>query len=177
MRKRGKTSSGRGRAVVIVGAAAAAVAAAVFLWPGAEATPPSRCQQLVTICTSRGGDCRKLLALEELLTTDSSAARDALAEIADSGDDRVAAMAIGALGRGDQSGARDKIEAVFEDTDRSDAVRAAALSAHCRLKAADGDSWSDCGGYVRSTAGRNQRLRDAWASVKAKYWPEEADGE
>lgn len=175
MRDSGR-SPARGRSRWLVLAFAAAATLVWGVWPRAEATP-SRVEQLQTICSAPGGDCRRLLAFEELASINTRSSRDALNDLAGASDDRVAVMAIGTLGRRDQSGARTKIQDVYEDTNRSDGVRAAALAAYCRLQAADGKEWADCKSWVKQKAGTNQQLRDAYAALKAKFWAEEADND
>jgi hypothetical protein len=175
MRQNGKRSAGLGRGLVLLTTAAVAVVA-VGLWPDAAATP-SRSQVLTTICTSPGGECKKLLAIEELCSIDTSVSRDALSGLADGADERVAVMAIGALCRRDFSGARAKVMQIFGDTNRSEFTRMAAMTAYCCVQYRDGKTWTQIKRYVKDTAGTNTRLRAQWADLKSKFWSTEADND
>jgi hypothetical protein len=171
-RTRGK---GRSKLGLLV-AAGALGAAAMLVWPRAEATP-TRTEALEALCSGTAAPTQKLIALEELGTIDTSASRDALKRLADCEDERTAMMALGALSRLRFSGALTKIEAVYEDTDRSDVVRAAALTAYCTVKSGESRSWGNIKRYVKDTAGRNTQLRATHDALKTHFWAEEADDE
>ena len=175
MRKERDRSRGAGRNVVLAAAALGALVAAGF-WPRAEATP-TRAQHLDAVLRSPAGEYRQCQAIEELRKIDSTGARDALKDLADSTDDRTAALAIRALARANFSGARTKIEGIYEDTSRSDLVRGVALAVWCTNRADAGKSWSDVKQWVKSKAGSNQVLRSQYAASKAMYWASEVDSE
>lgn len=176
MRERGNRSAGRGRGWV-VGVAAGAlalVAAGVFLWPAAEATP-ARIAKLEKICTSLGQPGRKAMAVDELRRLDSTAARARVVALADSADEKVAHLAISALGRTDGSAAANKLKAIYESTGRSAAMRAAALSAFCAREKRAGRTWANNRSWVRQHAGSNSRLTAQADALKAKLWAGESD--
>jgi hypothetical protein len=151
--------------------AATAVATLVVggLWPSAEATP-SRARQLETLLTSAAGASRKAVAVEDLRKLDSTEARAKLAALADSKDERLALLAIRALGRSSASGAQCKVEQVFEDAKRSVLVREVALGAWCVRQAKENRAWADCEAWVKEKAGGDQKLKDMAAALKSKLW-------
>jgi hypothetical protein len=156
-----------------------AVAAAALLlgtWPRAEATP-TRVESLTAELESPAGEYRKAMKIEELRTIDSSAARTALSGLADSADDRLAMLAIRALGRNATSSATSKVAGIYEDTSRSDLVRATALAVWCQIKADAGRTWADGKTWVKSTAGTDTALRAQYAACKARHWPNEVDND
>ena len=81
------------------------------------------------------------------------------------------------MSRKDPPGARRSLEEVYENTTRSDLVRMAAMCALCRLASLDGKSWSEVKGYVKRTAGTNERLRKQAAELKTKFWANEKETE
>ncbi len=175
MRKSGKRSTGAGRGIVLV-ASAIAVLVGAGLWPEAQATP-SRVDTLAAVLTSPVGPSRRAIEIEALRTIDSTAARNKLKDLADSGDERLALLAIRALGRCSWSGAKSKVAEIYEDTGRSDAVRSTALAVWCRMEAARGRSWSDGKSWVKNHAGTNQQLRSQYAASKSRHWANEVDND
>ncbi len=175
MRERGRRASGRGRGFVIAATAAAFLIGA-GLWPEAEATP-SRVDTLAAVLTSPVGATRKAIEIEALREIDSTSARNKLKDLADSGDERLALLAIRALGRCSWSGAKTKVAEIYEDTGRSDAVRSTALAVWCRMEAARGRSWADGKSWVKTHAGTNQQLRAQYAASKSRHWASEVDND
>jgi hypothetical protein len=175
MRESGRSPvRGRGRWVLLVAVAAASLV--VGTWPAAEATP-TRVEALTSELESPAGEYRKAMKIEELRTIDSSTARTALAGLADSTDERLAMLAIRALGRNATSSATSKVADIYADTGRSDLVRATALAVWCQIKADAGRSWSDIKSWVKSTAGTDSALRGQYAACKARHWPNEVDND
>jgi hypothetical protein len=146
------------------------------IWPAAEATP-TRVESLTAELESPAGEYRKAMKIEELRTIDSTAARTALANLADSADDRLAMLAIRALGRNATSSAKSKVAGIYEDTDRSDLVRATALAVWCQIQADASRTWADGKTWVKTTAGTNSRMRSQYAACKARHWPNEVDND
>ena len=175
MRRSGRSRASAGRKAVLAVLAVGVVAVAGF-WPAAEATT-SRAQQLDALLRAPGGESRKAQAIEELRKIDSTAARDELKDLADCTDDRVAMLALRALGRANFSGARTKIAGVYEDETRSDVVRATALAVWCQLQKDAGRSWANGKVWVRSYAGTNSLLCEQYAATKTRLWANEADSE
>jgi hypothetical protein len=107
---------------------------------------------------ARSGICgtRRLAALEKLRTMESADAGKALAALAASNDDALAG----------HSGAEDAVEDVLEDTGRSDAARAAALTVWCERRSKAGDDWGDVEDYVEEKSGENAALLAAASAVK-----------
>jgi hypothetical protein len=173
MRKDGKRSAGIGRWAVLAGAALAVVGVAGF-WPSAEATP-TRVETLSAELNSPAGEYRKAMLIDELRQIDSSAAREALCELADSTDDRLAMLALRALGREGSSGSKIKVAAVYENTSRSPLVRATAQAVWCQMAADGGRSWATGKAWVKQHAGSNSLLCDQYAASKARHWAEESD--
>jgi len=166
----------RGRGRLIAAAVAAGAMLLVGYWPAAEATT-SRAQQLDALLRAPGGESRKAQAIEELRKIDSTVARDELKDLADCTDDRVAMLALRALGRANFSGAKTKIAGVYEDETRSDVVRATALAVWCQLQKDAGRSWANGKVWVRSHAGTNSLLCEQYAATKARLWANEADND
>ena len=122
-------------------------------------------------CRTRGSAASKAIAADALRRRGSSDARTALDELAASADDRVAAAAIVAIGRGDASGARGKLKAIFESSGRSARVRSAAFSAWARLEAKDGATWSAISGYGRRHASEGSPLEESVLAVENALFP------
>lgn len=175
MRKSGKRSAGHGRGWLLA-ASAVAVLVVGGLWPEAQATT-SRVDALAAVLASPVGPSRKAIEVEALRAIDSTAARNKLKDLADSGDERLALLAIRALGRSSWSGAKTKIAEIYEDTGRSDVVRSTALAVWCRMQAAGGRSWADGKSWVKTHAGTNQHLRDQYAASKSRHWANEVDND
>lgn len=161
---------------LIAASGAVGVLVVASFWPVAEATP-TRVEALTAELESPAGEYRKAMKVEELRTIDSSAARTALSNLADSDDDRLAMLAIRALGRSGTSGAISKVAGVYADTNRSELVRATALAVWCQKKADAGRSWADIKSWVKSTAGTNARMGAQYAACKARHWPNEVDND
>ncbi len=166
---------GRSRWLVLAGATLGVLVVTGF-WPSAEATP-TRVESLTAELESPAGDYRKAMRIEELRTIDSSAARTALSGLADSADDRLAMLAIRALGRNATSSAITKVAGIYADTGRSRVVRSTALAVWCQIQASAGRSWANGKSWVKSNAGNDQALQDAYAACKAKLWPNEVDND
>jgi hypothetical protein len=175
MRKSGKRSAGYGRGLLLA-ASAVGVLVVGGLWPDAAATP-SRVDTLAAVLTSPVGPSRKAIEIEELRTIDSTSARNKLKDLADSGDERLALLAIRALGRCSWSGAKSKIAEIYEDTSRSDVVRATALAVWCQMESTAGRSWANGKSWVKNHAATNQRLRDQYAASKSRHWASEVDND
>ena len=147
----------RGPATAMCAVAGVVLALCVlFVGPDHEAQARSqRVKDLVALCNSGVGVNRKSMAMDELCDLDTSEAREALEELADSADDKTATLALAAIGRENYSGAKTKLEAVFESSRRSDVARCAALGAICRLEEAADKDWSDIESYVDGHCGTN----------------------
>jgi hypothetical protein len=175
MREQALSSPRRRRAILLV-SGAASIAVLVATFGRVEATAPSRAEVLQTILESPAAYNRKLMAIEELrqLTTTNDA-RQRLETLADSSDDTVARMAISAIGRASYTGARTKLDGIYVDTARSDAARGAALAIVCSKESRAGSSWSSVRNWVRANAGTNTNLSSLADSLKARFWPNEAE--
>lgn len=168
MRKNGKRSAGAGRAVLIGATAVAFIGAAAF-WPAAEATP-TRVETLSAELNSPAGEYRKAMLMDELRKIDSSAARTALGTLADAADDRLAMLALRALGREGSTGSKTKLASVYEDTNRSDLVRATALAVWCKEASDAGSTWASAKTWVKQHAGTNSLLCAQYKASKARHW-------
>ena len=145
--KNGRKDPGAMRRWWVVATTAAGAVVLAGFWPAAEATP-TQVESLTAELESPAGEYRKAMKIEELRTIDSSAARAALSNLADSADDRLAMLAIRALGRSATSSAISKVAGTYADTGRSDLVRATALAVWCQKKSDAGQSWSDIKTWV-----------------------------
>jgi hypothetical protein len=174
--RNGRKDAGAVRRRWLVAAAGAGAIVMAGFWPSAEATP-TRVEALTAELESPAGEYRKAMKIEELRTIDSSAARTALAGLADSADDRLAMLAIRALGRNATSSAKSTVAGIYEDTDRSDLVRATALAVWCQIQADAGRTWADGKSWVKSIAGTNSRMCSQYAACKARHWPNEVDND
>jgi hypothetical protein len=143
-------------------------------WPKAEATP-SRAQQIEVLVRSPITDNRRRALIDELSLIDSTDARTRLKNLADSKDDKTAALAIATLCRRGTSGGEDKVKSVLEDTNRSRLARGMALAAYCEMKKRGGFSWSQIKTYVTQQAGSDPVLAGQWAASKAKLFAQESD--
>lgn len=112
------------------------------------------------------GGVRRAKAIDDLRKLDSIDSRKALASLAANANDELAAQAMFAIGRGGSSGERQTLEAILEDTKRSDGARAVALTAWCALKERSGAKWDDVKDYVDSKCANNAALTDTAAVVK-----------
>lgn len=175
MRRSAKRSAGIGRGTLLA-ASAVAVLVVGGLWPEAEATT-SRVDALAAVLASPVGPSRKAIEIEELRTIDSTSARNKLKDLADSGDERLALLAIRTLGRCSWSGAETKVAEIYEDTGRSDLVRSTALAVWCRMEATAGRTWANGKSWVKTHAGTNQHLRDQYAASKSRHWASEVDND
>ena len=145
--------------------------AAVILGPAGDATAEQdEVSALVALCNSPIGYHRKAMAIDTLLAMDSGSGRSAIADLAGSSDDRVAVLALAAMGRGDYSGARSTLLTCLADGDRSDIARTAALTAWCRLRKDDQASWASVNSAVSEAVSGNDRLTAALAAVQSKLW-------
>jgi len=138
MRGAKEGSSGRVRNAVLTAMAVSAVLTFCF-WPKAEATS-SAAAQLEAVAKSPIGDNRRRAVIDELAKLDSSESRDKVKDLADSPNDRIAVLALGAMCRTRFQGAEDKVKSVFEDTHRSPLLRGMALAAYCEMKKHGGAS-------------------------------------
>ncbi len=146
---------------------------AVALSATAHSGPSNeRVTRLRTICESPIGVSRRAALMEELLGIGTGASRSALTAMAASKDDKLAAMAIATIGRGDYSGARAKLKIIYEDTKRTDGVRCAALAAWCRAEKSDSKKWKDVSSYVNAKAGTNQRLQGMALAIRGGLFGE-----
>ena len=112
------------------------------------------------------GGLRRAKAIDDLRALDSTDSRKALAALAGSADDQLAALAMFAIARGGSSGERKTLEGIIEDGKRSDGVRSVALTAWCALKEKGGASWDDMKEYVDAKCDKNAALADTAAVVK-----------
>jgi len=175
MQKSGRRSAGIGRNAVVAAFAVGVLIVAGF-WPSADATP-SQAGKLDALIRSPIGDNRRRAAIDQLSKLDSDEARTKLKALADSPDDRVAVLAIGALCRADFSGAEAQVKSVFEDAHRSDLARGMALVAYCEARKKHGSSWTNIKSYVKQKAGNDRVLKDQYAASKAKLWASEVDND
>lgn len=175
MRECGRRSAGRSRHWFLSAVAIAAVGAFCF-WPVAHADP-TEADQIVALLRSPAGEYRKEMAIDRLSKIDSDGARQALLDLADSTNERLALLALRTLCRVDSPAARNKVKAVFENTQRTNVVRAIAMTAYLRSQQGQGSTWTDVKGYVKQHAGSNQMLVGQYAAVKAKYWAQEVDND
>jgi hypothetical protein len=173
MRGESSRSAGRGRHGLMAALALASVLAFCF-WPKAEATP-SRAQKIEQLVNSPMSENRRRALIDELSLIDSADARTRLKNLADSKDDKTAALALATLCRRGISGGEDKMKSVFEDTRRSDLARGMALAAYCELKKKSGSSWAQIKSYVKQKAGNDQLLKDQLKASKAHLWASEVD--
>lgn len=121
---------------------------------------------LQRLAESTGG-VRRAKAIDDLVKLDSADSRKALATLAGSSNEELAALAMFALGRSGTTGDRQALEGVIEDTKRSDNARAVALTAWCALKERDGAKWDDLKTYVDGKCAKNDALTDTAAVIKA----------
>jgi len=142
-------------------------------WPRADAGD-AEVQQLRALCEGTGG-IRRVRALEALRALESSDSRKALEALAGSKDQDLAIGALRAITRDDDSGARGKLEKVFEDTKRTTVVRTTAMLGWCHVRKAQGARRSDVHTYLTSRAGQDERLKGAVAAVEAKLFPTEGE--
>ncbi|MCG3134769.1 MAG: hypothetical protein HMLKMBBP_02131 [Planctomycetes bacterium] len=144
---------------------ALAAGAAALVAPGISSAADKRVAELQAIAET-GGRSRRLAAIDELVRKDSSESRGALEALAASRDAELASLALLAIGRADYSGARTKLADAAGDAKRSDAARAAALTAWLRAEEKDGKSWDAVNGTAESKAGSNDLLKDVLSAVK-----------
>jgi len=168
-----RESGGSARHGALAAVALAAVLAFCF-WPKAEATP-SRAQKIEQLVLSPVTDNRRRALIDELSLIDSADARTRLATLADSKDDKTAALAIATLCRRNVSGGEDKVKSVLEDGRRSRLARGMALAAYCEMKKKSGASWAQIKSYVKQQAGNDPVLAGQWAASKAHLWAQESD--
>ena len=142
----------------------------VFLVPWTSEASTNRVRSLEALCKSRVGLNRKCIAVSELLRIDSRAARDALGRLADNADDRTATLALSALGREGSTASKRKLTLVLGAARRTDAARAAALSAWCCAEKERGQDWADVREFVEGEVDGNQRLEDALTAVKGRLF-------
>jgi len=156
----------RGKGLLLV----AAVAGVLWVaWPTAQAGD-ERVQDIVKVLKAPGGMNRRLALLEELRQKDTTAARQAIADLTDSGQDRLAVLALATLGRVDTSSAKSKLETVAGSGTRSDFVRSGALLALAHREKRAGRSWSEAKSTLERPAASNQKLLDVVSAARAKLW-------
>jgi hypothetical protein len=127
-------------------------------------------------CESRGTDAAKLEGMRALVAIDSAASRRTLEGYAQGRDRRLAAAAIGTIGRADYAGARGKLRGIFEDEDLPHASRALAFAAWARLEIASGSSWSAVESYGREHCEAGSALLDSVLAAKNALAPETTGG-
>ena len=153
--------------------AACLVGGLLLGWPRADAGD-AEVRQLAQLCEGTGG-IRRVRALEALRALESTDSRKALEALAGSKDADLAVGALRAITRDDDTGARGKLEKVFEDTKRSTTVRTTAMLGWCHVRKAQGAGRSDVHTYLTAKAGQDQRILAAVAAVEAKLFPTEGE--
>lgn len=154
------------RLALAVCAAAAVVALPFQMVAAQDATVATQKARV----RAESGTHRKAEALQRICDVGSSAARSALTDLADDADDRTALAAIGALCREDFTAGRSKLRAVFEDDERSDLVRGAAIAALLQLRKSDGAAWSAVRSYVGSHTESGDAVREMALATAARLW-------
>lgn len=168
----------RGRVLVVPAllTLAAAFGGALVVWPEAFAGDPAL-DALVTEVRTQPAHHRKLMALEQISRIGSRPARSAVEALAGSADDATALAAISTMSREDQSGFRTALEDIVDDTDRSEAVRCAALGACLKLRKDDARSWSDVKGWVETRTRSDAALAAFARSYAKSAWGSEVSDE
>lgn len=138
---------------------------------GEEMTEAAKWKAIATV----SGRTKRLDAIERLRRLDSSESRAALDALADSKDEQLAAFAMAALARFDDSAAEAKLKSVIESGSRSDTARSLALTAWLRLRARDGDDWEDVSAYVAAKTAGNAALQSTVATVQTSAFGAEED--
>jgi hypothetical protein len=111
----------------LVGAVIVAGATWQFVRPGPATADPT-VTELKKAASARVGLHQRLKAMRDLRALDTSASREALAELAAHKDLAVAAAACAQLGTLESSAAKDALKTVFEDGGRDAQVRKAAAA-------------------------------------------------
>lgn len=154
-----------------LGAVGLVAAGWVVLGIGGEARATSRrVDEIVATCRSGIGTNRKAVLIEELCELNNGEAREALEELADSGDDRLAVLAISALAREDYYGGDTKVQGILESSTRSSTARAAALAAYLNKAKRQGKTWSQVRGYAEGECEGNDSLEAMCDAVATKLW-------
>lgn len=121
---------------------------------------------LKAICTGRHTDATKRTALADLGALDTSDAHAALESLAASKDQQIAVLAALQIGRAGYSGADQKLKDIFENTEKSEAVRASALQAYARLAKSKGTSWASIESYGKAHCPANSRMEAVLMATK-----------
>ena len=139
-------------------------------WPADQAAfaGDQKVADLAALAAATGGP-RRATAIEDLRRIGSADSFDALEALAASKDDQLAALALSAIARSEDSGAKESLESVLEDTTRTSAARSFALVAWCKMRSDSGASWDDVKSYVDEQCGDDATLEDAATAVKAQY--------
>ncbi len=165
----------RGRWSVVGGLV---VAVTLLAWPGdfgrQEASAADGSVAALVRLAHSDHQIRSLDALEKLRRLGTHEAVDALGGLTESRDNRLAIYALSSLARSGSAGAERKIQAVYQDAERSDALRTMALALWCRKRAKDGASWEEIRGFVEAGAGSNTELLDAAASLQKSLFATKA---
>lgn len=157
----------RGRTLVGAVALMGVVGMIWALLPSEQAEATSaRVAELQELCESPVGTLRRQVALAELVEIDSSVAREALEEMAESKDERLAILAVGALCR---AGYDSSIEDVLEDSDRPAMVRSAAMGAYVQRAKESRKTWSQIRGYLTREAGEDLDLQSTAGALRNRF--------
>lgn len=131
----------------------------------AEATN-ARVAELQELCESPVGTLRRQVALAELIEIDTAVSREALEDMAESKDERLAILAVGALCR---AGHDSSIEDVLEDSDRPAVVRSAAMGAYVQRAKKSQKVWSQVQGYLNTEAGDDDDLKATVGALRNRF--------
>ena len=171
-----KPQRGRIQTVPLLLTLAAGFGLALLVWPSVFAANP-RVADLVEEVETQPARHRKLMALKRLSDMDSRAARAAIEELAESDDEMTSLAAISTMSREDLSGFRDALEDVVDDTDRSDAVRCAALGACMKLRKGDRKKWSAVKDWVEERTEDEEDMEKFAAAYSKRLWGSEVSDE
>ena len=166
----------RGRAALVVAGLVLAAGVLVFAGAGPAIGADAKVTQAKAVIDGGSVPESKRAALMDLADLDSSAGREALEGYADGKDDKLAAYALLTIGKADYSGARTKLEKVFEDAKRPHAARVAAFLALARLRAKDGDTWNQIASYAANHVKDGTPLADSVAAAKNALFPTTQEG-
>jgi hypothetical protein len=162
-------TSGRVLSRLVVWMAGAGLIGSMF-WYREVRADGDRVAEIQAICEGECAYHTRAPLLRELLELDSTAAREALADLADHGDPKVATQAIAALGRAEYGGAKTKLAAIVADGNRSNHVRSMAATAHLRADKRGGVSEATAETRFSSTCSANAAVSAARDAACDKLW-------
>ena len=168
--------SRRGRVALVVAGLALAVGVLVVAGAGAAVGADTKLTNAKAVIDGGSVAESKRAALMDIADLDSSSGHEALEAYADAKDEKLAAFALLTIGKADYSGARGKLEKVFEDAKRPHAARVAAFLALSRLRAKDGDSWDQIASYAGNHVKDGTPLADSVAAAKNALFPSTKEG-